>query len=226
MRIIVRSRIFHSLLFENKLRPVFEGALFQITSIAGIIEEKQSTSETMLNKIEKLITLEEFRQYPETNQHIELIHGEIIMAPSPHADHQDIVLNFALLLKQLHLGKVVIAPMDVYLDERNALQPDVFWLAVDSQCVQRDGYYYGAPELVIEVHSPATATRDKREKFKLYEQHGVKEYWMIEPTNQNLEVWHLEGARFQRLGLYEEGEGFDSPTLNQTITLQNIFPKS
>lgn len=169
----------------------------------------------------------EFRQLPETNRFHELINGEFIVPPSPSADHQDLVFNIAVLIHQTTSdGKVVVAPMDVYFDEKNALQPDVFWLANDSKCINRDGYYYGAPELVVEVHSPATATRDKREKFTIYQDSGVIEYWMIDPIAHHIEVWQRQAEQFQRLGVYSEGDSFKSTTLNKTIALKGIFPSS
>lgn len=169
----------------------------------------------------------EFRQLPETNRFQELINGELIVSPSPMSEHQDLVFNIAVLLRQTAPnGKVVIAPMDVYFDEGNALQPDVFWMTKDSQCVNREGYYYGPPELVVEVHSPATATRDKREKFAIYQNSGVHEYWMIDPIANHIEVWQRQGEQFQRLGIYKEGDSFESTAMDIKITVKGIFPDS
>lgn len=171
------------------------------------------------------MTAAQFRQLPESGRLTELIQGEVIMLPSPSDVHQDLVLNIALLLRRIMPdGKTVIAPMDVYLDEINVVQPDIFWMRPDSQCVNRDGHYYGAPELVVEVHSPATITRDKREKFNLYQAYGVLEYWMIDPAGSYAEVWQRSGAQFARLGIFSAGETFTSLPAGIDVTLNDIFP--
>jgi Uma2 family endonuclease len=171
------------------------------------------------------ITAEQYRHLPETNRHQELIEGAIIVTPSPKDIHQDVVLNLAFLLRE-HAphGKTVIAPMDVYLDEVNVVQPDVFWLAPDGNCRSQKDYYHGPPELVVEVLSAATSTRDRRDKFMLYQQHGVREYWVADPNGQNLEVWTQGEDGFRRVGLYVEGDRFDSVPLAQTVTLSGVFP--
>lgn len=170
------------------------------------------------------ITAEDFRQLPETNRLVELINGEIVMPPSPLASHQDLLLNTAIFLRQ-HIpnGKVVVAPMDVYLDEANAFQPDVFWIAAESKCQLRDGYYFGAPELVVEILSPSTATQDRREKFEVYQEKGVLEYWMIDQFALSIEVWQRNDKAFQRLGIYEENQHFQSNALQKELTITGIF---
>ena len=79
----------------------------------------------------------------------------------------------------------------------NAVQPDVLWNSPASRCVLvDDAYFRGAPDLVVEVLSPSTALRDKQTKFRLYEKYGVREYWIVEPTAQYVEVWALVEAKF------------------------------
>lgn len=179
----------------------------------------------MIEQTKTRMTAAEFRQLPETNRITELIHGELIVSPSPIDAHQDLVLNLAVLIKSIMPGgKAVVAPMDVYLDEVNAVQPDVFWVAADSQCVVRDGYFYGAPELIVEVVSPGSSTRDRRDKFDLYEAHGAREYWLADPAAQHIEVWQRQDERFARLGIFTEGDSFHSSALDKPVTLTGVFP--
>src|SRR5690606_22104288 len=93
------------------------------------------------------VTLEEFKALPESLDHIELIDGELILSPTPKFKHQNAVGNVLVMLKQLSQGKAVVSPMDVYLDNENVLQPDVFWVrGADSLCkLGEDGYWHGAP---------------------------------------------------------------------------------
>jgi Uma2 family endonuclease len=169
---------------------------------------------------------EAFRQLPETNRLSELINGEIVMPPSPLSTNQDLLLNTAVFLRQHSPnGKVVVAPMDVYLDEINAFQPDVFWIGASSKCHVRDGYYYGAPELVVEILSPSTTTQDRREKFEVYQKEGVLEYWMIDQFALSIEVWQRIEDKFERLGIYEENDCFESNALQKELIIRGIFPE-
>jgi Uma2 family endonuclease len=80
------------------------------------------------------------------------------------------------------------------------VQPDVFVVCDEKKMT--DANIQGAPDLIIEVISPDTALKDKREKKTLYEKHGVKEYIIIDPTDQYVEYFFLEGA------IYGKGDIF------------------
>ena len=172
------------------------------------------------------ITAAEFKQLPESSDHIELVDGEIVMSPTPKYKHQRLILPLSHLLDRLtNSGTVVLSPMDVYLDDENVVQPDVFWVSgSDSRCqLGDDDYWHGAPDLVVEVLSPGTALRDKTVKFSLYEKHGVREYWLIDPDAQYIEVWRLENNAFQRIGVFGAADQFESATLGQTVNLAVLF---
>jgi Uma2 family endonuclease len=81
----------------------------------------------------------------------------------------------------------------------------------------------GTPELVVEVFSPGSVSRDKRDKFQLYQRHGIAEYWMVDPAEGYLEVYTLENKRYVRLGVFVDGETFTSPALRRDVTLGSIF---
>ena len=166
------------------------------------------------------VTADEFLELPETLQPPELLDGEIIVSPTPTTDHQRIVLRLTLLLSQKVTekgGEVALSPLDVRFDEFNVVQPDVMWLAPNSRCTEIDQRLSGPPELVIEVLSPSTSRRDKREKFRLYERHGVTEYWIVDPSNRYVELWHLVDGRFQAIDTFTPGETFESPQLGEII---------
>lgn len=165
------------------------------------------------------MTVEEFKQLPETNLPTELIDGEVIVSPTPVYRHQEIVGDTYYFLKQISiqnpaLGRAVVAPMDVWLGE-DCVQPDGFWVSgPESRCkLGEDGYWYGAPDLVVEVLSPSTAYRDRRTKFNLYQQHGVREYWLADPEGQYVEVFILENGKFVRQGAFGKDDSFVSPVL-------------
>lgn len=170
----------------------------------------------MTDLVRTRMTAAQYFELPETNQPMMLLNGEVIEMPSPTFEHQTTVLRLGAWLLQRCSeigGSAVIAPMDVYFDEANIPQPDVMWVAPNSQCVIEQKRLVGAPDLIIEVLSPSTALYDKRDKFRLYEKHGVREYWLVDPALKLIEVWQLVDGKFMLLDVYGAGETFTSPLL-------------
>lgn len=171
------------------------------------------------------MTAEEYKQLPETMQPTELIDGEIIVSPTPRLTHQIISARlFSLLTQLVTSGMVISAPMDVYLDANNAVQPDVFWVSGPESLCKRgeDDYLHGAPDLVCEILSPRTAIYDKREKFALYEKHGVREYWLLDQANQWIEVYTRQEEKLILSEVYHQTK-FTSPLLQREIDTHIIF---
>lgn len=174
------------------------------------------------------MTAAEFLQLPETNRPHELLDGEEMMRPPPIPDHQDVVVDVVVLLKQIAKaigGKVYVAPVGVYLDEYNIPEPDVLWIAPKSQCSVEAKYLRGAPDLIVEVLlSPGTARVDRGYKFQLYERYGVREYCLVDPAGQYIEVWVRDAGKFVRQGIYATDDSFVSSVLaGTTIACQAIF---
>lgn len=180
----------------------------------------------MADVIRTGVTAAEFLALPETSQITELINGEIIVTPPTDA-HQSIVgaIYFALRSAYPH-GTYRIAPTGVHLDDQNVVEPDVFWISDANQgCRLIDGkYWQGAPDLVVEVLSPSTARIDRDAKFRLYEQYGVREYWLVDADAQFVEVYQLVGKKFERRGFYGAGETLVAAVLDDTaIKVDQIF---
>ncbi len=83
-------------------------------------------------------------------------------------------------ISEKQLGRLLCAPVNVYLDDYNVPQPDVLFISSERQTIINADGIFGAPDLVVEIISPTSAARDRVEKLKLYERFGVKEYWLIE----------------------------------------------
>ena len=83
---------------------------------------------------------------------------------------------------------------DVFLDEKNNFIPDVV-IVCDRNKIKHNGVH-GVPDLVVEVLSPSTMTRDRGIKKDTYEKAGVKEYWIVSPEEKSIEVYHLRESRF------------------------------
>ncbi len=136
----------------------------------------------------------------ETNQPHELWDGELIMAPSPFFSHQKIAFRFhrALIdwVEPRDLGEVVGAPIDMVLSPHRVVQPDVAFIAKERlNIIER--VIMGPVDLAAEVISLGGRNRDRIEKRDLYEQYGVKEYWIIDPEPQTVEVLHMVNSRYE-----------------------------
>ena len=87
------------------------------------------------------------------------------------------------------------------------------WVAEDSQCVILDKHLRGAPDLIVEVLSPGTIRRDRKVKFRLYQQYGVREYWLVDLAEKLVEVWQWVDSKFQIVDVYGSDEIIESPLL-------------
>jgi Uma2 family endonuclease len=149
----------------------------------------------------RLYTYDELvAEMPETNQPHELWDGELIVAPAPFFGHQEIALR---LYRALHgwvkpraLGKVIAAPVDMVLSPHRAVQPDVAFIAADRLNIIQQ-VIAGPADLVAEVVSLGGRHRDRIEKRDLYEQYGVKEYWIIDPEPETVDVLVLVNGRYE-----------------------------
>lgn len=172
------------------------------------------------------MTATDFLSLPETTQPMELIDGEVIMSPAPDAIHQRQVKRLVKVIDNIiPNGETFIAPFDVRLDDSHVVQPDLLWISENSQAQLIDSKFIaGPPDLVIEIFSPGSVRNDKTVKFNLYQKHGVKEYWMIDPHEQYLELWSLSDDQFTQIGVFGPDDTFTSPVLgNVELSGKSIF---
>ena len=166
-------------------------------------------------------------EVPESNQPMELWDGELIMSPAPSFYHQEIVARFYEKLKERvtrnRAGKVVFTPIDMILSSRRVTQPDVLFISSSRLHIIQD-QVRGPADLVAEVISPGSRHRDRIEKRDLYEQHGVKEYWLIDPEAQTVEVLFLEAGEYRLIGRWRPGEQAQSRLLDGlTLEVSELF---
>jgi Uma2 family endonuclease len=141
-------------------------------------------------------TYEDYRQLPEGAPY-ELIRGHLVMSPSPTVQHQRLVFRLGTAL-HAHLesgaekGEVLLSPMDVHLSDDTVVQPDVLYVSAARADRIGEQEITGAPDLVVEVVSPSTSHRDVFDKKRLYEESGVREYWIVDPDSETVEV-HVLG---------------------------------
>ncbi len=103
------------------------------------------------------------------------------------------------------LGKTCASPIDMVLAERRAVQPDVLFVGRERLGIIGD-VVNGSADLVAEVISPESRRRDRFDKRDLYEQHGVQEYWMLDPEASTVEVFYLEDGQDRLVGRWGPGE--------------------
>lgn len=174
------------------------------------------------------MTATEFAQLPESNKIIELINGEVIVSPALIDKHQATLGNLAFALPALQpAGEWRFAPSDVYLDDLNVVQPDLFWVSDENpNCHLIENYWHGAPDLVIEILSPGTSRRDRDVKYSLYERTGVREYWLVDAQELYIEVYGLQDGKFTRQGLYGLGDSFVTSVLNGiTLSVDTLLKR-
>ena len=110
------------------------------------------------------------------------------------------------------------------LSDTDVVQPDLLFVSHDRIGIVTPDNVQGAPDLVVEILSPATAERDRTIKLDLYAQHGVKEYWIVDPDAKTITVLLRGESRFEVDGIYGEGQSLRSPTLAAfSVALEDII---
>ena len=171
----------------------------------------------------------DYYDLPEYQQHdlIQLIDGEVMIGMPPIPSHQAIVgeiLFLLLVIARKTGGRAFTSPIEVFLDEHNIFEPDVLYLKPDSACVVEQKRLVGAPDMVVEVLSPGTAKYDRQQKYQAYEQHGVSEYWIVDPVHELIEVLTLgKDGQFRRQGTFAKGDTFQSETLGEKVVVTGVF---
>jgi len=146
---------------------------------------------------------------PDDSPRYEIVEGVLYMAPAPNIPHQDTVTAIATHLR-IHvdfpgLGKVFVSPIDVELAPHTVVQPDVVVVLNRQREIVAFSRVVGAPDLVVEVSSPSTATYDRRAKMDAYARAGVSEYWIADPHAQTVELFTLEQGTYTSAGVFQNG---------------------
>jgi len=167
----------------------------------------------------------------------ELIEGFIKLLPAPRLSHARVSANIswhlATILKEKK-GKctVLYAPVDVRFPKNGetdnekiytVVQPDICVVCDQSKL---DEYgCLGAPDMIVEILSPSTAKKDMTEKFVLYEESGVKEYWIVHPTEKAVNIFLLlDNGKYDDGRIYERNGKIPVNIFdNYLIDLEDIF---
>lgn len=158
----------------------------------------------------------------------ELIDGGLVVVGSPSIAHQTVSMGLSLevgnFVRERALGQVFHAPTDVILTDTDVVQPDLVFVSKERGHVVTSANIQGAPDLVVEILSPSTASLDRTTKRDLYAEHGVKEYWIADPAAQTVAVMLLKDGGFDVVGEYGREDTLTSPTLEGlTLDLNKLF---
>ncbi len=183
--------------------------------------------------LNKLYTYADYYKW-RFDERVELIKGKIFkMSPAPNPYHQqiagDIHTSMNVFLKRKPC-KVYIAPFDVRLIRKSAedkdittvLQPDICVIC-DLSKIDKRGCV-GAPDIVVEVLSPGNNVKELKNKYEVYEEAGVKEYWVVSPQNQTFLVYTLIENKFQPSPIKVAGDVITSQVLpGYSLDLTELF---
>lgn len=158
------------------------------------------------------LTYEDYVRLPEDGCRYEILEGELLMTPAPSSRHQRISRNLEFLLfahlKGRDLGEVLYAPFDVIFQSGTVAQPDLLYVSKEREAIITDRGAEGAPDLIVEITSPASSRTDRIRKFEIYSKFGVSWYWLLDPESQTFEEYELAGNSYVRRGSCAEDDVF------------------
>ncbi|MDR1701938.1 MAG: Uma2 family endonuclease [Sporomusaceae bacterium] len=188
-----------------------------------------------MDAVEKKYTYTDYCKFNDDKRR-EIINGVIYLMTAPNKEHQEILVNLSTEFNFYLKGKkckVYVAPFDIRLPKEGetkatvstTVQPDIVVIC-DKNKLDRRGCF-GAPDLVIEILSPSTGQRDLIDKFNLYQEHGVREYWIVDAAHQIINRFSLDESKTK----YNNAEQFFRDDLiipvifpDFTIKLADVFP--
>lgn len=176
-------------------------------------------------------TYEDYLRLPDDGNRYEIIEGVLYVTNAPNFDHQftvsEIHLQLGSFVKERKLGVVLTAPFEIHLPGvARPVQPDVFFIAAERQPRPGDKFFEGAPDIIVEVLSPASVRLDRVVKLNAYERAGVREYWLADPRTRFVEVYTLssESSEYTLLGQFGPGESLRSSVLpDLTLAVDTLF---
>ncbi len=174
---------------------------------------------------ERLLTYDDYRKTP-PGQRFELVEGVLRRMDAPTTVHQDVSRRLErLLFDQLQArgrGRIYRAPVDVVLSNHDVVQPDLLFVTADRLEIITRANVQSTPDLVIEVLSPSTTRWDRETKRGVYAKFGAREYWLVDPDLETVEVSSLavsspEPAVLVTTGVYAAGTRVESRLLPELV---------
>jgi Uma2 family endonuclease len=137
-------------------------------------------------------TADMVRALPDDGNRYETVHGELLVTPAPRLVHQRVVRRLVVVLDRYlatsDVGEVFASPADISWAPDMLVQPDVF-VADPNESRTLEWSRVRHLLLAVEVLSPSSARADRFTKRRLYQEGGVRTYWVVDPDERTVEVW-------------------------------------
>jgi len=163
------------------------------------------------------LTYADYVAFPDDGLRHEIIDGEHYVTPSPVTRHQRILRDLLYLsetyLRRHPIGEILCAPFDVVLSNYDVVVPDLVYISKARTQLITQKNLQGAPDLVIEILSAGTRSRDRWLKRDLYERVGVQEYWVVDPDDDAVDIYRRAGETFAEPRRHTRGNIVRTPPL-------------
>jgi Uma2 family endonuclease len=153
-------------------------------------------------------TYADYCRIPADRNRHEIVDGVHYVSPAPTPLHQTVVTRLIhqmmLAIEDPGLGRVLTAPIDVHLGRGSCVQPDLVVVRNRNLRIIGDKKLRGAPDLLVEIRSPRTASYDRRIKLPRYARAGVREVWLVDPELRVVEQFETVDRRCVLVGTHDE----------------------
>jgi Uma2 family endonuclease len=134
---------------------------------------------------------------------LELVDGEIAVSPSPIPDHSYVDTQLQTILnthvRARDLG-MIFGDVDTIFGEQDVRRPDIIYFSKARCHLIGKRAIKGPPDLCVEILSPSSVRTDRKDKFKLYSETGVRFYWIVDPEARSIEAYRLTGGKYRLIG--------------------------
>ncbi len=180
------------------------------------------------DRVDVRLTYDDYAALPNDGRTYQLLEGDLFVTPTPKTTHQRVSRNLGHILhahiKQRHLGAVYYAPVDVILGDNTVVQPDILFVGRQRLNLVSERGIEGGPDVIVEILAPTTRAVDRTTKMHLYTQAGVREYWIVDPEAETLEVFALDAGAYVLTAALRNGETYCSALFKGLeIPLEVVF---
>jgi len=191
---------------------------------------KVNETELVSGEEKRKFTYQDYLQFlEEPGFHYEILDGTVVKEPSPDYRHQRVSRRLHRILEDYFaekdpMGEVFYAPLDVTLSEYTVVQPDIFYISSRQQSLYKYPRIDGAPELVIEIVSLTSHSRDRVKKLEVYREAKVQHYWLVDPQARTIEAYrYSDGTYVWAAGAEGESEFTHPDFPDLVIALKDLF---
>ena len=194
-----------------------------------------STAITNINQLDLVNGIYTYADYLmwKIKDRLELLKGKIFQMGAPSLTHQTVSMNFSRLLSNYFYKtpcKLFAAPFDVRLAKKGEKDNEIYTVVQPDLCVVCDADKldergcWGAPDLIIEILSPGNSKKEMLNKYELYEEAGVREYWVVRPDYKEITQFVLENNKYRTLPPVVEGSIIHSAIFpDLSLQTEDIF---